>query len=185
MLLATACDRHCEPHPYSGKDVIPDGMITAEQLLAASELRTVDERSWIPDPSQFDEQLEPIPPLSLSGSTSLEITVTPLSDEFIDDSGKGCYLGEFPTAPVRVTVRTSDGVLDEVAMGSLSASSGAPYVFVLITEPVGSIKGYFAGFAEPLTPRLELVLRPSDTSLQLQIERRQANGASYEYVTLL
>jgi len=190
LLLAPACNSNCSgADSYSGSDVLPREKVTADELLAKSQFRIDGVRSWIPDPSEFEEGFGPIPPLPHEGLTSLEITVMPLSDvltaEYSPVFPGGCEPLGSPTAPVRITLRTSDGVLNEEVTGTVHPSDGAPFVFANITEPNGSIKEYFAGFEDPNFPKLQVALRPGSVDLRLVIERRRNHGAMYDYVTLL
>jgi len=191
-LFAPACGGACESKKdsYSGADPLPYGQLTAEQVVAASKLQLAEQRSWIPDPSQYEGgAFGPTPPLPFEGSTQLEIEVVPLRDELVDgynDSSEyGCDANGSPEAPVRMTIRTSDGVLNEEVQGTLSTPGGAARVNATITAPKGRIKEYFASYEYPEVPKLTIEIASSHVSLQFVLERRRKDGTSYDYVTLL
>jgi hypothetical protein len=191
-LFASACGGvRCkrQEDSYSGRDVLPYEEVTAEEILAESEMHIVEQVSWIPDPSEYEGgAYGPTPPLPYEGSTRLEIEVTPLSDELIDEYSHsfeyGCEANGSPEAPVRITIRTSDGVLNEEVQGRLIALNDSAHVTATITEPKGRIKEYFADYEDPMIPTLSVEIEPGHARLQFVLERRRDNGASWDYVTL-
>jgi len=191
---AAGCGVRCESREesYSGPDVLyrtQATQVTAEEILAQSMIQFAQERSWVPNPSEYEQsQGDPIPPLPYMGSTLLEVKVTPLSstltDSYIHEDEFGCQPLDTPEAPVLVVVRTADGVLHEEVRGTVTHRDGRAYIRAVIKKPVGTMKEYFA--AHPASsPRIVLEITPESARLLLTLERVEGVVGYVNYITVL
>lgn len=194
--LTVACDfDRCawQQDSYSGHGLLPgaDG-VTAEQILAEAEISLVQQRTWIPKPSEYESDAGTVPPLPYEGTTQLEVKVRRLSNELVDvyvHDWFTCAPSGNAEAPVRIVIRTSDGVLNEDVRGTVFERDGHSYVSATIAKPKGHIGKHFATLDDDpvTTPVLNVLITPQlGVNVQFELERRdQHRWLRSSYVTLL